>query len=296
MEERRYSIGSLFSGIGGFELGLERAIPGSFTRWQVEQDSYCRKILAKHWPKAEIYDDVRGITKNNIEKVDILCGGFPCQDISSANARARGLHGEKSGLWWEYHRIINELQPRVAVMENVTAISFRGLGAVIGSLSEIGYNAEWCTIRASDFGAPHQRERWFCVAYPNRERSREAFYGRPSPIDSNREEIYRRRSSSEEDRISSHSYCSSLQGGRISSRVYEKNPNTKRDIRSESYWGETQIPQSTICGVDDGLSGGLDRATIRRNKQRLKALGNAIVPQCSEWIGKKIWESGLLLD
>lgn len=296
MEERRYSIGSLFSGIGGFELGLERGIPGSYTRWQVEQEAYCQKILAKHWPEAEIYDDVRGITKNNVERVDILCGGFPCQDISIANTNGRGLHGKKSGLWWEYHRIINELQPRIAVMENVSAITFRGLGAVIGSLSEIGYNAEWCTIRASDFGAPHQRERWFCVAYSNRERSREAFHGRPSPIDSNWEEIHRRRSSSEEVPISTHSHRSSIQGNRIPIGIQTRYTNIERDIRSPSFWRESEIPQPTIRRMDDGLSEGLDRATIRRNKQRLKALGNAIVPQCSEWIGKKIWESGLLLD
>lgn len=163
--EKKYSIGSLFAGIGGFELGLERAIPGAYTLWQVEQEKYCKKVLSKHWPEATIYDDVRNITKNNTKQVDILCGGFPCQDISVAG-KGEGLHGKKSGLWWEMHRIIEELQPRAVIMENVAAITIRGLGTVLGSLSEIGYDAEWCTIRASDFGAPHHRSRWFCIAYP----------------------------------------------------------------------------------------------------------------------------------
>ena len=252
MEERRYSIGSLFSGIGGFELGLERAIPGSFTRWQVEQEAYCQKILAKHWPEAEIYDDVRGITKNNVERVDILCGGFPCQDISIANTNGRGLHGKKSGLWWEFHRIINELQPRIAVMENVPAITSRGLGGVIGSLSEIGYNAEWCTIRASDFGAPHRRERWFCVAYPNNEHS---------------EKQSEREISMEE-------------------RYLFKRIRSQNDGVEPNYWERFPI-EPPLRRRDDGVPNRVDR---------IRALGNAIVPQCSEWIGKKIWESGLLLD
>ena len=115
-----YKIGSLFSGIGGFELGLERAIPAE-TIWQVEQDKFCQRILKKHWPKAKIYNDVRNITKDNVEPVDILCGGFPCQDISIAG-KTKGLKGEKSGLWWEMWRIISELRPRIAVLENVANI------------------------------------------------------------------------------------------------------------------------------------------------------------------------------
>jgi len=119
---KKYKIGSLFSGIGGFELGLERAIP-SETIWQVEQDEYCQKVLKKHWPKARIYNDVRDINRETVEPVDILCGGFPCQDISIAGKGA-GLNGKKSGLYWEMFRIIRDLRPRVIVMENVPAITF----------------------------------------------------------------------------------------------------------------------------------------------------------------------------
>jgi len=270
MEEkvRRYSIGSLFAGIGGFELGLERAIPGAFTQWQVEQNNFCQKVLAKHWPEARIYEDVRNITKNNVEQVDILCGGFPCQDISTAG-KGDGLHGEKSGLYWEMHRIIDELQPKAVIMENVAAITIRGLGTVLGSLSEIGYDAEWCTIRASDFGAPHKRARWFCIAYPrtigyyiSNERRLSSYSNQDRSQDepTNTEQAYR-----EVSEMLKHS----------SGRVYKEERN---------YWNEFPI-ESSICRRDDGIPNRVDR---------IAALGNAIVPQCSEWIGKQLWESGIL--
>lgn len=269
MEEkvRRYSIGSLFAGIGGFELGLERAIPGAFTSWQVEQNKFCQKVLAKHWPGARIYDDVKNINKNNVEQVDILCGGFPCQDISIAGKGA-GLNGEKSGLWWEMHRIINELQPRAVILENVPVITLRGLGAVLGSLSQIGYDAEWCTIQASDFGAPHRRERWFCIAFP---RTIGFYLDNERRLSSYSKKIrfkkYSRNSMRMEKKFLTQ--CRSSEDGRIYSR---------------NYWEKFPI-ESPLCRRDDGIPNRVDR---------IAALGNAIVPQCSEWIGKKLWESGIL--
>ena len=125
-------LGSLFSGIGGFELGLERAIPNLETVWQVEQDKFCQKILHKHWPNALIYDDVCTVGKHNLEPVDIICGGFPCQDISTAGKQG-GIHAERSGLWWEMHRIIGDLRPRVAVLENVPNLITLGMPEVLGS-------------------------------------------------------------------------------------------------------------------------------------------------------------------
>lgn len=164
-------LGSLFSGIGGFELGLERAIPGLETVWQVEQNKFCQKVLKKHWKNSKIYDDVKTVGKHNLEPVDILCAGFPCQGFS-VSGKGKGLDDERSGLYWELWRVISELRPRIVVMENVPAITFRGLSDVLGSLASIGYDAEWCIISAAQFGAPHKRERWFCVAYPNESRCR----------------------------------------------------------------------------------------------------------------------------
>jgi len=156
-------IGSLFAGIGGFELGLQQGIPGSRVAWQVEIDPWCRGILAHHWPDAVRHDDVRTVGAHNLAPVDVLCGGFPCQDISKAGAGA-GLAGARSGLWFEMLRIITELRPAYVVAENVAALRSRGLPVVLDGLREAGYSATWGIIAASDLGAPHQRRRMWILA------------------------------------------------------------------------------------------------------------------------------------
>ncbi len=164
------TMGSLFAGIGGFDLGFERA--GFKTVWQVEINEYCRKVLARHFPDAERYADIRECGVHNLKPVDVICGGFPCQDISNAGLRA-GIDGERSGLWREMHRIISELRPRYVVVENVAALLGRGISRVLGDLSEIGYDAEWQVISAADVGAPHLRERIWIMAYAGSEGRRE---------------------------------------------------------------------------------------------------------------------------
>jgi DNA (cytosine-5)-methyltransferase 1 len=156
-------IGSLFAGIGGFELGLQQGIPGSRVAWQVEIDPWCRGILAHHWPDAVRHDDVRTVGAHNLAPVDVLCGGFPCQDISKAGAGA-GLAGARSGLWFEMLRVIREIQPAYVVAENVAALRSRGLPVVLAGLREAGYSATWGIIAASDLGAPHQRRRMWILA------------------------------------------------------------------------------------------------------------------------------------
>jgi DNA (cytosine-5)-methyltransferase 1 len=157
------TLGSLFSGIGGLELGLEWAGVGP-VRWQVEQDAFCRQVLAKHWPDAVRHDDVRTAGAGTLEPVDVICGGFPCQDLSLAGKRA-GLAGARSGLWFEYARIVRELRPRFVVVENVAALVDGGLDTVLGDLAALGYGAWWDCVRAADAGAPHRRERLFLVAF-----------------------------------------------------------------------------------------------------------------------------------
>ena len=157
------TFGSLFAGIGGLDLGLERA--GMECRWQVEIDPYCRRVLTKHWPDVPKYEDVKDVGKGNLEPVDLICGGFPCQDISYAGKGA-GLAGERSGLWYEFARIIGEMGPRYVLVENVSALLTRGLGDVLGTLADLGYDAEWSVLPACAVGAPHPRERVFLVAYP----------------------------------------------------------------------------------------------------------------------------------
>ena len=158
----------LFSGIGGFSLGLERT--GGFeTVAFCEIEAFPRKVLAKHWPDVPCYDDVRTLTAERLAAdgiaVDVICGGFPCQDISTAGKGA-GLAGERSGLFYEIARLVGELAPRYVVLENVAALLGRGLGDVLGTLASLGYDAEWHCIPASYLGAPHRRDRIWIVAYP----------------------------------------------------------------------------------------------------------------------------------
>lgn len=169
-------VGSLFAGIGGLDLGAERA--GFEVAWQCEVDDYCRDVLNNHWPHTPTYSDVRSLYRAPYRDsrwpppVEILCGGFPCQDISLAG-HGDGLNGQRSGLWWEFARIIRRVRPQYLVVENVPALTFRGLNAILGWLATHGYDAEWQIVSAAAMGAPHIRERLFVVAYPASERSRE---------------------------------------------------------------------------------------------------------------------------
>lgn len=158
-------IGSLFSGIGGFDLGLNRA--GMDCVWQVEKDEKCRDILARHWPDVKRYGDVRDVGKRNLETVELVCGGFPCQDLSVAGRR-EGLAGERSGLWFEFIRIVEEIKPEWVVIENVAGLLSSGegrdMGILLGGLAKCGY---WWAYRVLDsqfWGVPQRRRRVFIVA------------------------------------------------------------------------------------------------------------------------------------
>lgn len=158
------TFGSLFAGIGGFDLGFERA--GMECKWQVEIDPYCQKVLAKHWPDVRRHDDVRTFPPAGDWSVDVICGGFPCQDISSLGS-GDGIEGSRSGLWVEFDRIIRVLRPKFVAIENSAMLIVRGLDRVLCDLAKSGYDAEWQVVQASDFTLPHSRERLFVVAYSN---------------------------------------------------------------------------------------------------------------------------------
>lgn len=159
-------VGSLFSGIGGIELGLHRA--GGFrTRWFVEQDAFARAILARHFPNVPIFTDVRTINWRRLPRVDILTGGFPCQDASIANTKGKGVSGPRTGLWRCFRDAIRDLRPRYALIENVSNLRHRGLDRVLCDLAALGYDAEWCCLSAASLGAPHRRPRLFLLAYPH---------------------------------------------------------------------------------------------------------------------------------
>jgi DNA (cytosine-5)-methyltransferase 1 len=150
--------GSLFSGIGGIDLGFDRA--GLKCAWQVEIDPDALEVLDKHWPWVPKYGDIRTFEPT---PVDVICGGFPCQGISVAG-KGGGLSDDRSGLWTEYFRVVKRVKPRIVVIENSPAIRTRGLREIVEQLASIGYVCEWDVIPAAAFGAPHLRERMFIIA------------------------------------------------------------------------------------------------------------------------------------
>lgn len=160
------TVGSLFTGIGGLDLGFERA--GFHVRWMVEANPFCRDVLAQRWPGVPCYEDARmSIAQwRRVEPVDVIIGGFPCQDVSDAGMRT-GLTGARSGLWWCLRRAARVVGPSFLVVENVPGLFARGFDTVLGSLARLRFDAEWATIRASDVQAPHRRKRVFIVAYPD---------------------------------------------------------------------------------------------------------------------------------
>lgn len=236
-------FGSLFSGIGGMDLGLERA--GMECAWQVEIDPFCRKVLTKHWPNVPKYNDVREAGKHNLEPVDLIAGGFPCQDISFAGNGA-GITGARSGLWSEFHRIICELRPRLVLVENVAALLLRGMGTVLSDLSASGYDAEWSTVSACSMGAAHMRRRLFILAYPH------SVNGRPRVWDTDARPFWPLQE------------VPGFESTRTGWRMRLANP-------------------SELYGGADGISFGLERN---------RGIGNAVVPQVAEWIGRQILGSG----
>ena len=273
-------LGSLFAGIGGFDLGarwaFDRAGIPHEVLFQVEQNKYCQSILKKHWPDAQIFDDVRAVGRHNLPDVDILMGGFPCQDISVAGHQKGVIDGEKSSLWFEMLRIIGELRPPIAVLENVPAILRVGGPVVVGGLAEIGYDCEWRIVSARQFGAPHLRQRWFCIASDSdrirlqttrtkQQTARTVECGELGAFvaDSDRTNIQEQSKHSERVETQNRLECRS---GKIERK------------KSKNYWKKGP-PVAPLCSVDDGIP---DRVA------RLKALGNAIVPQCSEYIFEHI--------
>lgn len=155
----------LFSGLGAFSLGLERA--GMRTVGFCENELWCQKILRSHWRHVPIFDDVTTLKGIHVGPVDVIAAGFPCQDASSANPSGRGIAGERTGLFSEVIRLAGELRPRFIILENVPELLDRGFGHVLRSLAEIGNDAEWDCLSLGALGAPHERERLWVVSYPS---------------------------------------------------------------------------------------------------------------------------------
>jgi DNA (cytosine-5)-methyltransferase 1 len=294
----------LFSGIGGFSYAAERLVGGYETVAFVEREPFCQSVLRKHWPIVPIHDDICKFQPKQ-HSADVICGGFPCQDISTAGKQAGIKQGTRSGLFYELMRIVRLVEPRYIVLENVAAILNNGLDVVLGELAEAGFDAEWACIPASAVGACHQRDRWWLVAYPSRKRCgeerqlqsaqstewaagcREALAHAGSTDQPRRVERTGRRQCSAADAGSSglpkggrcadtttNANHSRLQRQRAEYELSESGREgaitwSRRDAVLNPEWGG-YISKPVLCRGDDGLSGRVDR---------LKALGNAVVPQ-----------------
>lgn len=157
------TVGSLFSGIGGLDLGLEQA--GMKTIWQVEFDDWARGKLEENFPHTEKFKDVREVGKHNLRPVDLIAGGFPCTDISIGKENRAGLSGPSSGLWFEFNRLICELRPQYALIENVANLLVLDGHRVMSDLARSGFDAEWQALPGAAFGSPDERQRLFILAY-----------------------------------------------------------------------------------------------------------------------------------
>lgn len=244
---RQLTFGDLFAGIGGFSLGFERA--GMTCKWHVEIDDYANKVLAKHWPNVRRHGDIRTFPPepHSEWRVDVICGGFPCQGISRANHAAAGLADERSGLWVDYIRVVRALRPRFVVVENSPELTYRGLETILSDFATSGYDAEWAPISSFQVGAPHTRQRLFVVAYTN-----------------------------------------GKSGQQANSGAMPKRANwPPRNCADSGSWNgrpavHRHVSESDILRVANGVPKRVDR---------LRGLGNAVVPQVAEWIGRRIMES-----
>lgn len=243
---------SLFTGIGGLDLGLERA--GMTCVAQVEIDPFCRRVLEKHWPKVLRFEDVKTVTREMLpDGIEVIAGGFPCQDISNVGKKA-GIDGSRSGLWREFLRLICDLRPAYVLVENVAALLERGMGRVLSDLAESGYDAEWDCIPVAAFGAPHCRYRVFILAYPASQRRAIHFSGRSG--------IFRGVPLEE---------FSSQGEGRICKGWWKR-------------WEAHRLDNGRVRMVPPG---GIQRATdgIPARVDRLKSVGNSVSPVVGEWMG-----------
>jgi DNA (cytosine-5)-methyltransferase 1 len=302
------TFGSLFAGIGGMDLGLERA--GMSCRWQVEIDPYARRVLAKHWPDVPRWDDVRTFPPvadaNDQRKlqpgravsqewgrprdcccqgrcwcVDLICGGFPCQDISFAGKGA-GLAGERSGLWYEFARVVRDLRPRYVLVENVAALLVRGLDAVLGTLAADGYDAEWFCLPAAAVGAPHRRDRVFIVAHAaGVRRHAGAYESRNDGLITSARERRLLESGRAPGHPLPHPIGHGLQGLAFAGPEARAALQRHRARCEREQWGRDPAdePKSGVGRVVAGLPNRVDR---------LRGLGNAVVPQVAEFIGQQI--------
>ncbi len=274
------TVGELFAGIGGFGLGFERA--GFQVKWQVEIDDYATRVLEKHWPGVERFRDVRECGAHNLAPVDVVCGGFPCQPHSLAGKR--GGAADDRDLWPEFRRIIRELKPRWIVAENVAGLlsndAGRFFGDILRDLAESGFDAEWDCIPASAVGAPHQRDRVWLVAYANGGRQQERAELDGQEVEDSADWDPRRQRVGGLHHIVADSYRERSQERFVFTGVPGEagRDDDGEDAAVGSWWAT----EPAVGRVAHGIPARVDR---------LRCLGNAVVPQIPEWIARRILDA-----
>jgi len=284
-----YTVASFFAGIGCNDVAFTWA--GYTITAQVEISRYCQKVLKKHaptyWPNARVFNDIRTTTAAEIGSVDVIVGGFPCQDISQAGKEKGITNGTRSGLWFEFSRLIGEIRPRLAMLENVPRINTVGGIAVVTSLTEIGYGARWLPVFASDVGSPQPRERWLAVAYPDD--SRQA----PAEITGqNAQAILNIPQGAQHTRQSERSGSPATIPGSIMAFTEHPDVGTLRsDLSAKSIMGRAfdGIPDRVdgyrwVAGLGEPQHPWEPPRTVKHGttphwEERIEALGNAVVPQ-----------------
>lgn len=281
------TFGSLFAGIGGFDLGFERA--GMRCIWQVEKDNFCRRVLAKHWPDVERYEDVRYVGRNNLSSVDVICGGFPCQPHSYAGKR-KGAADDRD-LWPEYRRIIAELKPAYIVGENVPGIVTTILDTVLSDLENLDYTWQTFVIPACAVDAPHRRDRVFIVAYAAGQQDH-AKCNEPGGFSEQRGPAV----AVGGEAVRPAHWKPSYNGfGRRGEIVADTNSDEQYRrggvVQMGREWNTEEVKKNgherrTQWGVEPGV--GRVANGVPHRVDRLRSLGNAVVPQVAEFIGRLI--------
>ena len=296
----------LFSGIGGFSKGLE-ATGGFETVAFCEIEEYPRKVLKKHWPDVLIYEDVRDVTEerlraDGIGRIDIITGGFPCQDISVAGNQ-KGIEAERSGLWSECARLLGEIRPDYAIFENVTALLNGENGEwfqrVLWDISAVGYDAEWHCISASELGAHHHRDRIWIVAYPKSLQCNEQNVG---PLERPQSNEKKPRGCGRGSFLADISSKRQQRQGQHVKPMFAEAIKKWKAIDAESgcisgIWEAEPTVRRMVNGVWDGIyegrvvkSDATPKGQSAMRQHRLKGLGNSVCPQIPELLGKAILE------
>ena len=273
----------LFSGIGGFSLGLERT--GGFrTVAFCEIDPYCRAVLKKHWPDVPIHDDIRTLTAEQVGPLDLICGGYPCQPFSTAGNRA-GAEDDRH-LWPEYRRLIEALRPAWVIGENVAGHVTLGLDGVLSDLDALGYSCRPFAIPACAIDAKHRRERIWIVGYADRTGNRFNRFsddGNWTKKSEERGRVERDKPSAAGKNVADTASLGCLEMEQsISGRERIEGPSGKAEYGSQPAGGGWWAPEPDVGRVANGVPSRVDR---------LRALGNAVVPQIPEIIGRAILEA-----